>query len=333
MSGPTDADVRIVLQRFGLAAASAEPLGNRGGFSGARLWRIHTGRGDSCLKAWPPGSMSPRYHVGIADLVRCARDAGLTFVPLLKPTPEGLSCVEFADRFWDLAGWMPGAADFHDNPSPARLEAATVALARLHRVWERFRFQPEPCPAVIRRLFVADGWTYETARGARRPTFAAADPVSPWAERAWNIVVRHIPVVRWSLESWRLVDVPVQACQGDVWHDHVLFTGDEVTGLIDYGALKKDSVAADLARLLGSLVGDDLTLYELGLDAYASVRPLSDRERQLVPLLDRTGVILALATWLRRLYLLGEWPDDRLAVARRIADFVRRAESWASVEP
>lgn len=327
MSGPTDTDARAVLARFGLAGAPAEPLGNRGGFSGARLWRVRTEWGDLCLKAWPPGHMSPRFHAGTADLIRFARDAGLAFVPVVRPAPDGLTCIQYVDRFWDLTGWMPGAADFHDNPSPARLRAATVALARLHRVWNHSGFTPEPCPAVIRRLFAADGWSYETA-GGWSPTLAAADPVSPWAERAWNLVIRQLANVRRSLDAWRPVDVPVQPCLCDVWHDHVLFSGDKVTGLIDYGAVKKDSVATDLARLLGSLVGDDAAAYEAGLEAYASVRPLGDKERQLVPVLDRTGVVLSLANWLRRLYLVGEVPDDRVAVAKRIAILVHRAEGW-----
>src|SRR5207237_4695271 len=114
-----------------------------------------------------------------------------------------------------------------------------------------------------------------------------ADPVTPWAERAWRIVSDRVPQVL-AILAHRDLPLPVQPCLCDVWHDHVLFTGDDVTGLIDYGAVKEDNVAADLARLLGSLVGDDRALYEMGLDAYAAVRPLAEQERQLVPLLDRT---------------------------------------------
>ena len=45
--------------------------------------------------------------------------------------------------------------------------------------------------------------------------------------------------------------VPFNLCIGDVWHDHILFEGDAVTGMIDFAAAKVDHVAADLARLLG----------------------------------------------------------------------------------
>jgi homoserine kinase type II len=114
----------------------------------------------------------------------------------------------------------------------------------------------------------------------------------------------------------------------DVWHDHVLFTGDEVTGIIDYGAAKMDNVAADLARLLGSFIGDDVTMYEIGLDAYAAVRPLTDDERRLVPLLDRSGVVLGLANWLRQIFQQGCTMKNRTAVVDRIADLVQRAENW-----
>ena len=53
------------------------------------------------------------------------------------------------------------------------------------------------------------------------------------------------------------ITAPLQVCHGDLWHDHVLFSGEEVTGLIDFDAMKIDSRALDLARLLGSLVKDD----------------------------------------------------------------------------
>ena len=122
--------------------------------------------------------------------------------------------------------------------------------------------------------------------------------------------------------------LPAQPCLCDVWHDHVLFTGDELTGLIDFGAIKVDNVAVDLARLLGSLVGDDVAQREAGLNAYAEIRPLSELERALVPMLDRTGVVLGLANWLRRLWQHGTEYENRAAVADRLASLVRRIENW-----
>jgi homoserine kinase type II len=107
-----------------------------------------------------------------------------------------------------------------------------------------------------------------------------------------------------------------------------LFTGDEVTGLIDYGAVKVDNVAVDLARLLGSLVGNDSKLYARGLDAYAAARPLTKSERDLVRVIDRTSVILALSNWCRRLKDKRCQFDDHAAVGRRIQELVRRAEEW-----
>jgi Ser/Thr protein kinase RdoA (MazF antagonist) len=187
-----------------------------------------------------------------------------------------------------------------------------------------------PCPAVVRRLQSARAWL-ELIRSGWRPTIAAADPVSQWAERAWRALTQRITDIPGQLAPWLDVAVPVQMCVCDIWHDHILFTGDAVTGLIDFGGVKEDSVVADLARLLGSLVGDDEAGWRTGQDAYASARPLTEAERALSRLLDRTGVLLGLANWLRRLYEHGERPDDRFAVARRMEELVLRAEKPASV--
>ena len=97
--------------------------------------------------------------------------------------------------------------------------------------------------------------------------------------------------------AWR--SAVLQPCLCDVWHDHVLFEGDAVTGLVDYGGVKVDNVATDLARLLGSLAGDDPVLRDAGLRAYSRLRPLSLAEEALVPVLDRTGTLLGIANWLR----------------------------------
>ena len=59
------------------------------------------------------------------------------------------------------------------------------------------------------------------------------------------------------LRTAQRLRVPVQPCLRDVWHDHVLFVGDAVSGIVDPAAARTDTVAADISRLVGSLVGDD----------------------------------------------------------------------------
>ncbi|MGH7199661.1 MAG: hypothetical protein ACREJB_03590, partial [Planctomycetaceae bacterium] len=91
---------------------------------------------------------------------------------------------------------------------------------------------------------------------------------------------------------------------------HVLFSGDEVTGLIDPSACRTEHVAADLSRLIGSLVGDERALWDAALDEYSRCRPLSQEERRLVAVLDHSGVLLAGLTWLDRRYLQRHtWPQ------------------------
>ena len=69
--------------------------------------------------------------------------------------------------------------------------------------------------------------------------------------------------------------IPLQPCLRDVWHDHILFDGDAVSGVIDPSAARTDTIAADISRLAGSLVADDARGWDVAIAAYQSVRPLS----------------------------------------------------------
>jgi Ser/Thr protein kinase RdoA (MazF antagonist) len=108
----------------------------------------------------------------------------------------------------------------------------------------------------------------------------------------------------------------------------VLFEGNAVTGLIDYGSVKIDHVAVDLARLLGSLARDESPLRASGLKAYNSLRPLAAHEEELIGLLDETGTIIGTANWLRWLYHERRCYEDTQAVGRRLAALVERIEGW-----
>lgn len=253
--------------------------------------------------------------------------AGMECIPKLANADNGLPQVEHGGRIWELASWMPGRADFHALPSDARLVSAAGTLAQLHDSWAQFIEPAQPCPAVLRRLAAAHDWQ-ELLAGGWRPAISAADPVSPWSEKAWRLVHQHVATIPQQLGSWRDVAFPIQPCLCDIWHDHVLFTDDVVSGLIDFGSTRHDCIVADLARLLGSLVGNDDRRYALGLDAYSQRRPLTQQQRQLVRVLDHTGAVLGLTNWLRWLYLENRHYEQRSQVAERMAMLVRRIEEW-----
>lgn len=326
--GRLDRAVAPVLARYELPSAAAHPLGNHGGFSGARLWRVEAGGATFCLRAWPPGDASPERLRWLHGLMSAARGAGLSFVPHLVPV-AGATFLAHADRLWELATWLPGRADFHQNPALPRLRAACMALARLHRAWADLFPAEGACPALDRRRQRAEEWLSLVGSGWR-PRPDGADPVCPWAERAAHLLSTWAARVPALLAAWAGRRFALHPCLCDVWHDHVLFEGDSVSGIVDYGSAKVDHPATDLARLLGSLVGDDSAAWSAGCDAYTSVRPLSADERALARALDRTGVILAAANWLTWLYHNGRAFDDRQLVADRLAGVVRRMEGWTA---
>jgi homoserine kinase type II len=102
--------------------------------------------------------------------------------------------------------------------------------------------------------------------------------------------------------------MPRGAIHGDLFCDNVLFVGDRVSGIIDFGFAATDFLAYDLAITVndwcivrdgadtGGLVGD-LVVALVG--AYQQVRPLSPDERAQWPALLRAA---ALRFWLSRLY-------------------------------
>jgi homoserine kinase type II len=286
-----------------------------------------------CLRIWPPQETWQRLLFR-HRLMTLARQSGLTFVPTIFLTSDRASAVEHADRLWELTEWLPGRADYHEYPSPARLEAACTALAHLHTVWRNIPSSATECPAVQRRLSFVDEWNTLLRSGWHPLAIAPeSDPLRPIVERIWRVLPSAIKQVPYHLRRW-IGDRPrVQPCLCDLWHDHLLFEGERLTGLIDYGAVKIDHVALDLSRMLGSLVGDDAAGWREGLQAYRRIAPLTAEEEELAHALDETGIVLGVANWTRWLYEEKRPFADRSAVARRLTELVERLEYLSESAP
>jgi Ser/Thr protein kinase RdoA (MazF antagonist) len=301
-------------------SATIVPLGNRGGFSGARLWRLETMAGAFCLRAGAPTETRAHLQQRHALMAR-ARTAGLMFVPAVLPA-EGGTVVEASGRCWEMMEWLPGQADFHTVPTSARLRAAASALAQLHRAWQGQAASFGPPPAIARRLEATRLVLPDAPALPRHPL------LDPLRERIRRSLARRLPEVLDLLREWEGFCCPLQPCLRDVWHDHLLFEGDILTGLVDYAGAGPDGVAADLARMLGSLVGDDEDRWRDALEAYRAHRPLSGDEERLAHVLDRTGVIAGLCNWLRWLHEPRPTGADFAGAVHRVEELVTRAEAW-----
>jgi Ser/Thr protein kinase RdoA (MazF antagonist) len=339
-----DFDLRQVLERYSApyhADTRHSPLPARG-FSGASIWRIETEAGPFALRALGAESVDRSRLAGLHRLVTHIRKCGVTQVPVPLAAIDGATFFEAGQTIWQLEPWLPGVADFHARPSELRLVAAMTCLALWHRAaagfapldagrqWF-FTSRSGTSPGLAERAREISRWNRETCELVRQRLES-----SPWKEfgelgrKVLDQFVQVGPRIAARLNLGLGSKVPLQPCLRDIWHDHVLFTGNEVTGMIDPHAARSDSVATDLARLLGSLVGDDRVAWEAGLNAYQQVRPLALEELALVELFDQSAVLLSGLTWLDWVCLQGRAFDDRVKVAARLRTIVERLEVLAS---
>ncbi len=318
-----ESDRLAVLAAYGAAVSGLRwsPV-PRGGFSGAVVWRgeDESGRPLFALKAWPEDGIEARRLERIHGWMRQA--AGLPFVPRVLTTATSATFVEQGGRLWDVEQWMPGTGDFLARPGHSRLVAAFTALSQLHGEWRRGLPARVPCPAVLRRLRLLDEWDARATLGSA--TLRIPADLMDAVQLGTKVVASHAAAMRRELARWASRPVAVQPCLCDVWHDHVLFTGDAVTGIIDYGAMKEDHVAVDLARLLGDLAGDDDAAFASGLAAYSSAGGILEVPPEFVRVLDRTGTLCGIVVWLRRLVLEAHRDIDAARIRSRMVALCSR---------
>ena len=324
-----------------LYAGPYQPTGVRlenrtAGFSGACVWELESAIGKWALRAMPAGQVNVTRLRGLHRLLDVVWQRGVTTVAVPRANLAGERCFVLAEHVWQLEPWLPGRADFHAQPTLPRIQATAHALAEFHRGAATFRPHRDerpwfetgvlaPSPGLQQRaqqLHARDGAWCARIRSLlpslQWPEF------SPLAVECLELFEQTAPRIGRELQIWLQRPVALQPCLRDIWHDHVLFEGERVTGLIDSHACRADHVATDLARLWGSFFGDELAQWERGLSAYAEVSPLTDSDRHLVRLFDATGVLLSGPTWLDWLYLERRPFADRSRIHARFHTLLQR---------
>jgi homoserine kinase type II len=299
--------------------------------SGAEFWRIKTPQGPLVLRRWPREHPTPQRLRFIHAVLEHAQQCGLAVLPVPIHADDGNSFVVVEEHLWELTKWLPGSADYAESSSDAKLRSAMVCLAEFHQA--TVDFPPDvpnkaPSPGVAKRasrikLFAADEAALRQLIGQ-----SSRAELATLARELSAAAVECAPAAVKLLEPLANVAVKLQPCIRDVWHENVLFEGDAVTGLVDFGAVDWESPAIDVARLLGSMAGNDSAQWQNGLAAYETIRMLSPQELQLIVALDAGGTVVGSANWLQWLYIDQRSFDDDAKVVGRMRELLGRLQHF-----
>jgi Ser/Thr protein kinase RdoA (MazF antagonist) len=323
MSGPW----RSLFDRYPPATrptSSVEPLGNAGGLSGASLYRFDSAQGPLVARRWPPDGPARGRLAQIHAWLRQTGDLG--FVPVPLPTLDGMTFVELDGLPWEVAPWMPGEADPSRPPSHARLRAGFAGLAAFLARLSTERRQG-PSPGLAHRVAELEGLMlgeFEHIRAIVKR--APLDPASPLARRWLDRAIALAPSVAEATRKAASRPLVLQPCLRDARPDHFLFDGDRLAGLVDFGAMGRDSVAGDLARLMGEWLGADRAARLEALAAFEAIYPLSEAEFRAIEAFQGANALLGAGRWARWHFLERRTFDDPDAIVKGLARGLERLD-------
>ncbi len=211
-----------------------------------------------------------------------------------------------------LIEYLPGVSV--DHPTPAQARSVGAALAANHLAVADF-------PETRWNDLSLVGWG-ETLDKCGEDGLASIDPRLP------KLVYSQLEAF---VGEWP-GGLPHGVVHCDLFPDNVLMLGDKVSGLIDFYFAASDFFAYDLAvthaawsfERGGKVFREDISVALLA--GYESVRPLSEAERDALPILARGACMRFIASraedWLNT-------PDDALVARKDPMDFVHRLDFYA----
>ncbi|MDR2115906.1 MAG: phosphotransferase [Planctomycetaceae bacterium] len=305
-------------------------------------WRVESSKELFCLRRWSQGKPNRDRLQFIQAVLWTATYEGIEFVPLPLETRKHKGFVEFDGSYWELLPWF----DYFDveaetsDQKQFRIIAAMMSLAQFHLAVSGF---PLPDPPVSTSLHIQSQLTFwkdwvtkrftqlnqillesrsnpstlEEARLAKLGlTFLSQ--ILPLSERCLSLLTH---------AAWLMV--PVQPVIGNALWRHLRFDDNGVYGMIDFKEVTVDNVSLDIASLLGSAALSNSALWTLGLNAYQTIRTLSDDELFMVRIFDETLLLLEGLQYLSSLFLeKRSWTElQQNEIIRRLEFCIFRMEN------
>ncbi len=304
--------VRLHASRF-LGEMPSEIQEQTGGLSGARVWRVQCSRGDFALRQWPTGFPTQARLNWLHRLLQKVRDRGCTLLPCPVTDVSGATWIEHESHLWECLTWVHGESLLETKPTRELLAVATMNLALLHQElcqvhqepFPEFSVIPQQAAGLLERSRLLEQWFGNEEAAIAERTSRQEYPAS--LLRIFNLQRDALLIfgnqLRTQLAQVVAAPVPIFPVLRDVQPAHVLIQETNIAGFIDVGAMRPDSAAADLARLLQRWRYAEPNWHAVALDAYNSVRPLQANERQVLDAYDSSARLLTGVQWLRWIVL------------------------------
>jgi len=321
------------------------------GLSGAKLFRCE-GHQTLVLRCWPAGTSAAR--VREIQTVISPLASACHLIPRYQANIRDgeLFATDSLGSIWELATWMPGQPLAYDAPFDLIRTGAGV-IAKVHQELRRAGTWQRPAEAINERLNRLNRLRHSLSRcfdinldGHVHPSVVV--PLS---------TARGLLAVNWPRMSEQIVrtlspfrdrSLPVQYVLRDIHREHMLFRGGNVSGMIDFDAVRIDTPAVDLARWAGSFSQfrqDPAGIIDCVLAGYFDAPPLpgvsgqpdtpgniadfggpdsaapTSDFRTLILVISESSLWLSLANWV--VWLVGE--------SRQFPDFQRVAERLSRI--
>ncbi|WP_413711105.1 homoserine kinase [Rhizobium sp. Rhizsp82] len=225
--------------------------------------------------------------------------------PLPLPRRDGALLGRLSDRPAALISFLEGM--WLRKPEAKHCREVGKALAQMHIAGEGFELKRPNALSI-------DGWKTLWEKSEAR-----ADEV----EKGMSDEVR---AEMDFLSAYWPKDLPSGVIHADLFPDNVFFLGDTLSGLIDFYFACNDLLAYDVSICLNAWCFEKDGAYNITkgtafLDAYQSVRPLSEAERTALPILARGS---ALRFFLTRLYDWLTTPEGAMVTKKDPLEYLRK---------
>lgn len=263
-----------------------------GGLSGASVWRVAFGERSFAVRR-SHAELDAARSLWITDTLRNAYGSGLTFVA--APIEGRWPLREGDTHLWEAAEWKDGVPLPELAGDTTALQSAAEGLARFHWTLRIADGSEAPCLSAFEYLHQLVGSRH---RNGTWPMLRPLGDIWPELDAIGRLLPLSIETASRRLAPFCGVVTRAQPIHGDARPEHFLISEGKLTGLIDFGAMRRDTVLADVARLAGELALGDEALRDKVVGYYetAAEKPI---DRAAIAALDLAGAVLSAANWLR----------------------------------